>query len=84
MDQEVPLEDAGGWQCPPSCPGPWQLTADVWGCGPTGPCSLPAVAQPEAIALESAGIASGPCPLGPPSMMDKGGEEVQRFSCGEA
>lgn len=78
-DQELPLEGTRRWQCLPSCSGPWQLTADVWGGGPTGPCSLTPVAQPEAVTLESTRVTSGPLPLGSSIHTRQGGEEVQRF-----
>lgn len=61
------LEGARSQQCLPSCPGPWQWTAHIWGRGPTGPCSSLLVAKPEPTALESTlestGAAYGPLPL---------------------
>lgn len=71
---EVPLEGAEGWQCPPSCPGPWQLTADVW-VGTYRTSLQPPAAQPEAIAPEAIGW-----PVSrDAALLGKGREEARRF-----
>lgn len=79
MDQEVPLEDAGGWQCPPSCSSPWQLTAMSGVVGPQALALYPQWPSLRPLLWRALELLLVPCPLAPPSMMDKGGEEVQRF-----
>lgn len=74
VDHEVLLEGAEGWQCPPSCPGPWQLTADVW-VGTYRTSLQPPAAQPDAIAPEAVGW-----PVSrDAALLGKGKEEARRF-----